>query len=439
MDVLRVATFNCWGLKYVSKDRHKRIAAIANAFSKSDHDIIALQELWVEEDYNKIRDATSHRLPYTKRFLSGALGAGLAMFTKWPIISTSIIPYSLNGEPTDVTGGDWFVGKAVGSVTISHPILGKVQIFNTHLYAKGGEDGPEYNRSHRLVNAWQFAKVAREAAELGNYVIAVGDFNSIPTSLPMNIVFNHAGLSDAWTVAHQYVLPPLEVISPIDGIVKYGVTADSPLNSYRDSKPSLDPLIRKYQGKRLDYILFRHPPRSLDSDTFPRLECQDSKVIFTDLIPEFNCSYSDHFGVEATFTATIPQETDGFLLATDETVKSTTSIWAGGTSEISLASISEVLGTLQAYYRISQQRSRYELATFALCVVVLLTLIFGSAWVPVPWMNRFFTFFTVFISWLATTMLYEGFIFGNWERRALQNTIEELELYKQVFIPRSES
>jgi len=55
------------------------------------------------------------------------------MFTKWPIISTSIIPYSLNGEPTDVTGGDWFVGKAVGSVTISHPILGKVQIFNTHV------------------------------------------------------------------------------------------------------------------------------------------------------------------------------------------------------------------------------------------------------------------------------------------------------------------
>jgi len=64
-----VSCNSCRGLKYVSKDRHKRIAAIANAFSKSDHDIIALQELWVEEDYNKIRDATSHRLPYTKRFL----------------------------------------------------------------------------------------------------------------------------------------------------------------------------------------------------------------------------------------------------------------------------------------------------------------------------------------------------------------------------------
>ena len=67
------------------------------------------------------------------RLSSGALGAGLAIFTKWPIISTSITPYSLNGEPTDVTGGDWFVGKGAGSVTIFHPTLGQVQIFDTHV------------------------------------------------------------------------------------------------------------------------------------------------------------------------------------------------------------------------------------------------------------------------------------------------------------------
>lgn len=65
--------------------------------------------------------------------LSGALGAGLAIFTKWPIIGTSITPYSLNGEPTDVTGGDWYVGKAAASVTILHPTLGQVQIFVTHV------------------------------------------------------------------------------------------------------------------------------------------------------------------------------------------------------------------------------------------------------------------------------------------------------------------
>lgn len=124
---------------------------------------------------------------------SGALGAGLAIFSKFPIIATAVHPYSLNGAPMDVAAGDWFVGKAAASVVILHPVLGQVQIFNTHvsqlltiynnltnsmhdfpqLFAKGGEDGPEYNRAHRLVNAWEFAKLARQAAEMGRYVIAV--------------------------------------------------------------------------------------------------------------------------------------------------------------------------------------------------------------------------------------------------------------------------
>lgn len=42
-------------------------------------------------------------------------------------------PYSLNGAPIDVIAGDWFVGKAAASIVIAHPLLGEVQIFNTHV------------------------------------------------------------------------------------------------------------------------------------------------------------------------------------------------------------------------------------------------------------------------------------------------------------------
>lgn len=66
-------------------------------------------------------------------YASGALGAGLVIFSRFPFIETSIHPYSLNGEPTDVSGGDWFVGKAAASVVILHPIIGRVQVFNTHV------------------------------------------------------------------------------------------------------------------------------------------------------------------------------------------------------------------------------------------------------------------------------------------------------------------
>jgi sphingomyelin phosphodiesterase 2 len=45
----------------------------------------------------------------------------------------------------------------------------------TQLFAKGGEDGPEYRRAHRLVNAWEFSKIARLGAGLGRYIIAVCD------------------------------------------------------------------------------------------------------------------------------------------------------------------------------------------------------------------------------------------------------------------------
>lgn len=69
----------------------------------------------------------------TQSLYSGALGAGLAIFSRFPIIATEIQPYSLNGAPIDVVGGDWFVGKAAASVIIVHPILGEVQVFNTHV------------------------------------------------------------------------------------------------------------------------------------------------------------------------------------------------------------------------------------------------------------------------------------------------------------------
>lgn len=202
-------------MKYVSKDRSDRIFAITNFLSQAQYDVVALQELWVYSDYELVRTSVSKRLPYSKFFyrcvilyclflttvqtvyaLSGALGAGLAIFTRFPIIAATIHPYSLNGSPIDVAGGDWFVGKAAASVLISHPILGQVQIFNTHvrllltskvagpehgvqLFAKGGEGGPEHHRAHRLVNAWEFAKLAKQSAELGRYVIAVIVYASI--------------------------------------------------------------------------------------------------------------------------------------------------------------------------------------------------------------------------------------------------------------------
>ncbi|KAJ7109954.1 inositol phosphophingolipids phospholipase C [Mycena epipterygia] len=425
---LRVLSLNCWGLKYVAKNRTERIRGIANELAKFDHDIIALQEIWVFADYEHVRDSVVKRLPYSKFFYSGALGSGLALFSRFPIIGTSVHPYSLNGAPIDVAGGDWFVGKAAVSIIISHPILGQVQVFNTHLYAKGGEDGPEYNRAHRLVNAWEFSKLARQAAELGRYVIAAGDFNSIPSTLPMALIREYAALSDSWAVAHP-TAPTISSPSAQDAITQFGVTADSPLNSYSAGKP-IGPYARKFLGKRLDYVLYRQPVRPLTrpDDPLPVLKCTECNVLMTETVPGRAFSFSDHFALEATLEIQTGDRVPADL--TDPH-----NVWSSvgespETSELSAESLSTAMQALAACYRFSRQRARKELLLFALCIVILVGVVVGSSWLTHAWINPIFILFTVFIAWLGTTMLYEGFLYGNWECNALMNVIEELEIYK---------
>ena len=67
---------SCWtrltasfrGLKYVSKERTERVAAIANALASADYDVITLQELWVFSDFELVRSAVSKKLPHSKFF-----------------------------------------------------------------------------------------------------------------------------------------------------------------------------------------------------------------------------------------------------------------------------------------------------------------------------------------------------------------------------------
>ena len=139
------------GLLIVSKYRKERVAAIAQVLSDSSYDIVALQELWVYSDYELVKAKVVNRFPYAKFFHGyvysalretsegynstsrGALGAGLAFFSRFPITGATSHPYSLAGSPLDVGGGDWFVGKAAVSVVLAHPTLGQLEVFNSHV------------------------------------------------------------------------------------------------------------------------------------------------------------------------------------------------------------------------------------------------------------------------------------------------------------------
>ena len=237
----------------------------------------------------------------------------------------------------------------------------------------------------------------------------------------MRIIRTHAGLADAWTTTHPSAPTPTpaQPPSPQDAVRVHGVTADSPLNSFSAGK-RLEPLARAFQGKRLDYVFFRHPPRA--PPHAPRLRPVDTRVVLTERVPTRPFSYSDHFGLEATFAIDAPVEGAGEFdmraaAAEDEE------------EDVSPESLTEALASLTARYRYAQAQARFQLAVFFSALFCLLVIVATAAWFPLG-IRPVFILVSIVLSWLATTMLYAGFIYGRWEVNALTNIIEELELYR---------
>jgi sphingomyelin phosphodiesterase 2 len=252
----------------------------------------------------------------------------------------------------------------------------------------------------------------------------------------MTIIRDHAALTDAWSVVNH---PRSNSNPSIEAVTKYGITADSPLNSYSAGK-ALDAHARQFHGKRLDYIFYRQPNRpyvSSDQNTLT-LACRESKVVLTEHVPGYNFSFSDHFGLEATLEFLMPEneeydsESRSYGIdARNSYSSSASSTKSQNTPVLSPGSILNTIQALNACYRFSGRRARRELTIFTFCLVVLVALIVGSTQFSHSWINPLVLIFTVFIAWLATTMLYEGFLYGNWEANALMNVIEELEILKE--------
>ncbi|CAE7117612.1 unnamed protein product [Rhizoctonia solani] len=302
---IRVLTFNCWGLRFVSQQRLARITAIADRILNASpaYDVVALQELWLKSDHALIAEAVAPVLPYSTVFYSGAFGSGLSLFSRYPIEQAQMHPFALAGDPIDVLGGDWFVGKGVAAATLSHPVLGHVELLTSHMFARGGETGTVLQQAHRLIGAWEYAQLIRRAAELGRYVIVAGDFNAVDGSAPLEFIRSHAKVQDAWWATHNLSSPAVPIVFPIpkDGaatsalaaIHEHGVTADSPLNSWSAGKP-LDAVARRHLGKRLDYVLYRGP----DARAEYELVASEAKVVMTERMADLGVSLSDHFAVE---------------------------------------------------------------------------------------------------------------------------------------------
>ena len=267
----------------------------------------------------------------------------------------------------------------------------------------------------------------------------------------MTVIRDHASLSDAWEATHPAPSPSIAAtssLSPTRAVEMYGVTADSPLNTYSAGK-SLDAHARTFRGKRLDYIFFRDPAPSLEpAASAPRLVAADARVLLTDPVPGLPYSYSDHFGVSATLHIEYPRDEpdratsgDEFVAAqqrqTPLAISSTTApflsshpSWDLDSAKLTAADTTAVLGTLAACRRHAHARAKRQLLVFGFSVGTLVALVaaagrFSSEATPLVVLG------SAVCTWLGTTMFYVGFVYGRWEINALQSVIEELELYRK--------
>ncbi|KAG0057511.1 hypothetical protein BGZ83_009150 [Gryganskiella cystojenkinii] len=438
------------GLKFISKDREDRMGAIGRyiADSARGYDIVGLQEVWVYDDYLRIKELVRDTLPYSKHWHSGVLGSGLVILSKFPIVHTMMRRFALNGDPYKFSHGDWYVGKCCVSATVVHPTCGEIEVFNTHLHAGYDPVGtPDSYLGCRIGEAWEMASLVKAATTQGRHVLSLGDYNSAPNSLVIQLLTKQGGVTDSWKRLHPEPNPVPSGLTPEEGVTIMGVTCDTPLNTWSNHS-WLNYLTNDPIGERLDYIFYRETPE---------LVCTSVEVAVREQISGIGTkgspvkNYSDHFGVHATF-AIQPAVyhfqnrkplTDASLLSSPITTSSST---AGNSITTQVANGSDhplkeqqdeglSIDTLEQIVMILKQHMASSLRVpnldlkfiFPSMLISSLVLLIAFFWIQPRWAAFIVAFFLAALSagWIVH-FLY-GFLFGGELSSAFLNVIQEVE------------
>uniref|UniRef100_A0A1B0DRC6 sphingomyelin phosphodiesterase n=1 Tax=Phlebotomus papatasi TaxID=29031 RepID=A0A1B0DRC6_PHLPP len=230
---LSILTINIWGIPFVSKDREARVRRIAEELATGRYDVVSLQEVWSETDFQYLKSQSEAVLPYSHYFYSGVVGSGLCVLSKYPIVAAFFHAWSVNGYVHRIQHGDWFGGKGVGLCKISvqgHPI----NFYTAHLHAEYNRKCDDY-MAHRVIQAFDTAQFIQQTRNDNIVQILAGDLNTEPGDLAYRVLLSTSELRDAYQKTAQHG------------------TNECPLNPYtcEESRQSIP------EGKRIDYILYR--------------------------------------------------------------------------------------------------------------------------------------------------------------------------------------
>lgn len=384
---VNILTLNCWGIPKVSKDHNQRIQAIAEEIASSKYDVVCLQEVWTDNDYEQIKTIVAETMPYSHYFYSGVIGSGLCVFSRHEIVEVLFHQWQLNGYIHKIFHADWFGGKGVGLCQVM--VNGfRLNVYTTHLHAQYDCDNDEY-LAHRLIQAFDTAQFIRVTAASADLCVLAGDLNVETEDLCFQLIQQYARLSDAMTKAGHDCMS----------------TFKCSRNSY--TKMKSEALLA--QGQRIDHILYRAGP-------LVKVELTSHDYSFQERIPGLDISYSDHEAINAMFRLSkrFSADVGKYLEDIDliDTTDSEEALSHNTKLEASLLKALDVCNT--ALSQLRHDRVRY------ICLVVILAtfLLFISLLdnsLPITWLLRSYHVIPVLVSLTLVFCCLMAFLWNSME------------------------
>ena len=262
---MRLATLNVWGLPWpASREGSERMRAIGARLPALELDMVAFQEVWTESARRSLREA-GHRAGLVHAWQHSAAlgGSGLLVLSRAPFEDARFDAFVVRGFPHRVWHGDYYSGKGFCLLSFGGPDAA-FTLIDTHLHAQYGDNAHDDEQPHRVA---QLVQVAAAITQLGDPVLAAGDFN-MEEGHPEYAVFT--GLSGMRDAAAE-----LDRRQP--------TTLGA--NRYRNERPPHD-------DERIDYVFTR------DGDG-RRLRVRSIERIFDEPPAGGPAAYSDHAGLVA--------------------------------------------------------------------------------------------------------------------------------------------
>jgi sphingomyelin phosphodiesterase 2 len=316
---LRVVTLNT-GLIAVTPLMAERLEILLASDLLRKYDIVALQEVTLAGDAARIvARARELGLGFAHAFDGGVgipfwpglAGTGLLVLSRWPIQETVYRRYVVNGKPEHLHHYDYYGAKGTGLCKIS---LGDttLNLYVTHMHAayndnyadKGAGVMDEYEQ-HRSAQSLQMSEFIRTTSHGADLTLAVGDFNSLPSSLAMRTLRSLGRLQDAWAETHPAANLRSADTSPTTKAQMEKLDPESfatfgaPSNSFHDPD--------KVFPTRIDYVLYHSKPSTAASRQWMLRSCEIRRECGTTPSGE-TTSLSDHEAMEAMFSLRVMRE-----------------------------------------------------------------------------------------------------------------------------------